>query len=475
MKVGIIGAGPAGITAAFELSKRGVDVEVFEGSDAVGGMARTIECWDQRFDLGPHRFFSSDARVNRVWLEAACDNYAMVNRLTRIFYNNKFFFYPLKPLNALINLGPFEALRCVMSYVRSLLTQRTVSDIPSFEEWVVQRFGRRLFVIFFKTYSEKLWGIPCQSLDADFAAQRIKKFSLFEALLSAFKLGRKKHKTLVDLFAYPLEGTGSIYMTMASECSQRGGKVHLNTPVRSVVVNDGRATGVKLESGEFVACDHVISCMPVTDLVGRMDAVPVGVAEALSQLKFRNTILVFLHVEGTDLFNDNWLYVHSKDLATGRITNFRNWVPQLYGESKNTVVALEYWCNTGDDRWRQSDTELIELATTEMQRSGLLCGHAVLEGKVTRLQNSYPVYSLGYKKPLSVVVDFLKGIENLTPIGRYGSFKYNNQDHSILMGVLAAENIAEAARHDLWSVNTDDEYQESSVITSTGLVEQQSA
>ncbi len=471
MKVGIIGAGPAGITAAFELSKRGFDVEVFESSDAVGGMARTIECWDQKFDLGPHRFFSSDARVNRVWLEAACGNYAMVNRLTRIFYNSKFFFYPLKPFNALVNLGPFEALRCVMSYVRAVLAPAPLSATPTFEEWVVRRFGRRLFLIFFKTYSEKLWGIPCQSLDADFAAQRIKKFSLSEALLSAFHLGGKNHKTLVDLFAYPLGGTGSIYETMAGECLRRGGKIHLNTPVKRVVVNGGKVSGIQLESGGVVACDHVISCMPVTDLVGRMDAVPVPVADALSQLDFRNTILVFLLIKGSDLFKDNWLYVHSPDLATGRITNFRNWVPELYGESADTVVALEYWCNTGDARWRQSDAELIALATAEMQRSGLLSAHTVLDGKVTRLKNSYPVYSLGYKEPLSAVVDYLKGIDGLTPIGRYGAFKYNNQDHSILMGVLAAENIADGAGHDLWAVNTDDEYQESSVITSTGLVE----
>jgi protoporphyrinogen oxidase len=470
MRVGIIGAGPAGITAAYQLAKAGVTVEVFEGSSAVGGMARTIELLGQKVDLGPHRFFSSDPRINRIWLEVAGQDYEMVGRLTRILYKNRFFYYPLKPLNALANLGVFEAVRCVASYARELLAPTPLSATPTFEEWVVSRFGRRLFAIFFQAYSEKLWGIPCAELDADFAAQRIKKFSLLEAVKGAFGLGTTRHKTLVDLFAYPHGGTGSIYARMADQCRARGGTIHLGTPVKRVVVDQKTATGIELADGTCIAFDHVISCMPLTQLVGRMDDLPPPVADALPQLRFRNTILVYLRINGSDLFKDNWLYVHARELATGRITNFRNWVPQLYGSSGDTVLALEYWCYTRDALWRQPDAELIALATAEIGASSLLGRHAVCEGAVVRLENSYPVYACGYKTPLAVVSGYLKGIRNLSVIGRYGAFKYNNQDHSILMGALAAQNIAEGADHDLWSVNTDDEYQESSVITKVGLV-----
>lgn len=472
MKVGIIGAGPAGMTAAYELSKAGVQVELFEASPHVGGMSRSVMLWDQKVDLGPHRFFSNDTRVNRIWLEVAGSDYDMVDRLTRILYKGKFFYYPLKPFNALANLGVFEAARCLLSYAKELVAPTKLGATPSFEEWVVSRFGRRLFSIFFKTYSEKLWGILCSELDADFAAQRIKKFSLLEALKSAFGIGASKHKTLVDQFAYPHGSTGSIYERMAEACKAKGGTVHLSTPVRRVLVKEGSAVAVELDDGGVRAFDQVISCMPITDLVCRMDQVPPEVTEAVGQLRFRNTVIVFLRVDGPDLFKDNWLYVHSADLETGRITNFRNWTPHMYGASTDTVLALEYWCYDSDDLWRRTDAELVGQAKEEIKRSGLLGGHQVLDGHVVRIGKSYPVYSRGYKEPLKRVTDYLRTIKNLSVIGRYGAFKYNNQDHSMLMGSLAAQNIAGGAANDLWEINTDYEYQESSVITKTGLVEQ---
>jgi protoporphyrinogen oxidase len=470
MKVGIIGAGPAGMTAAYELSKSNVDVEIFESGSCAGGMARSISLWGQKVDLGPHRFFSDDTRVNRIWLEVAGSDYDMVDRLTRILYKGKFFYYPLKPFNALANLGVFEAVRCLSSYAKELIVPHQLGPAPSFEEWVVSRFGRRLFTIFFKTYSEKLWGITCSELDADFAAQRIKKFSLLEALKSAFGIGMAKHKTLVDQFAYPHGSTGSIYERMSEKCKANGGIVHLSSPVQRVVVKDKAAVAIELADGSVKAFDHVISCMPITDLVRRMDLVDSDVTGAVGKLKFRNTIIVFLRVEGADLFKDNWLYVHSTDLETGRITNFRNWTPHIYGTSCETILALEYWCYESDDFWSRSDAELIGQASEEVKRSGLLGRHQVLDGHVERIGKSYPVYSRGYKEPLKVVTDYLRTIKNLSVIGRYGSFKYNNQDHSMLMGYLAAQNIAVGAANDLWEINTDYEYQESSVITKTGLV-----
>jgi protoporphyrinogen oxidase len=467
--VAIIGAGPAGMTAAYQLAKESVGVHVFEASDAIGGLSRTINLWDQKVDLGPHRFFSSDPRVNNLWLEVIGEDYEMVNRLTRIYYKGRFFHYPLKQVDALAKLGVFEAARCVASYLAQRLRRRESENC--FEKWVIQRFGRRLFQIFFKTYSEKLWGIPCHALDSDFAAQRIKKLSLFEAVRAAlFKNGAAAHKTLVEQFAYPKAGTGELYNRMADYVRATGGTVECQRPVQSVLLRDGCVNGVRFEDGEQRTFDEVISTMPLNQLVTRLRDVPADVISAAESLRFRSTILVFLKVEATNLFADNWLYVHSEDLRAGRITNFRNWVPQLYGESQSSILALEYWCNRDDSIWSQDDESLVALASRELRSTGLIKNAIVSAGHVHRIPRCYPVYSRGYKEVLKPVQDYLSTLSGLTVIGRYGAFKYNNQDHSILMGMLAAENISEGATHDLWAINTDYEYQERTKITKTGLV-----
>ena len=469
MKVCVIGAGPAGLTAAYQLAKQGVEVEVYEASGDVGGMSRSFELWNQTVDLGPHRFFSSDSRVNKLWLEIVGDDYAMVDRLTRIFYNRRFFHYPLQPFDALWNLGFGRAAMCVASYFRERVSP-TCQDDHTFESWVVGRFGRRLFNTFFKSYSEKLWGISCQELDADFAAQRIKKLSLGEVMKNALGVGGRKHRTLIDQFAYPLGGTGMVYERMADYVDALG-DVHLNRPVRRVMHNGNRVVGLELADGKQTDCDHVISTMPLTLLVKGLDDVPTHVTSAAESLTFRNTSLVYLHVASEHLFPDQWLYVHDSDLDVGRITNFRNWVPQLYSMSGNTVVALEYWSNDDEPLWHESDEQMVERAKQEFRSTGLLGDAEILEGAVVRVPKSYPVYACGYQRHLQAVVDYLQGFEGLTPIGRYGAFKYNNQDHSILMGILAAERILTDREHDLWSVNTDYEsYQEQATITASGLV-----
>ncbi|MEO1434336.1 MAG: FAD-dependent oxidoreductase [Bacteroidota bacterium] len=470
MRVAVIGAGPAGITAAYELAKHGISVDLYEASDQVGGMARSIELWDQIVDIGPHRFFSNDNRVNQVWLEVAGKDYEMVDRLTRIYYKKRFFYYPLKVFNALKNLGPWRALLCMLSYFKERLSP-TKQD-GTFESWVTNRFGRRLFEIFFKTYSEKLWGISTKELDSDFAAQRIKKLSLFGAIINALMAGRgNKHKTLVDQFAYPIKGTGMIYDRMAESIEQNGGRVLLKTPVEKVHTENGKAKGVSLKDGSFEAYDQVISSMPLTLLVNRMEETPQPVKDAVNSLKFRDTVLVYLKVEGQDLFPDNWLYVHSPELRMGRVTNFRNWVPQLYGDESSTILCLEYWCYREEDEfWKWDDQKLIELAKDEIRQTGLIGQTDISDGFVFRIPRCYPVYSTGYKDRLKPVEDYLKTIEDLQVIGRYGAFKYNNQDHSILMGLLAAQALIKNEKQDLWSINTDYEsYQEASVITKTGL------
>ncbi|MBR29814.1 MAG: hypothetical protein CMN77_00775 [Spirochaetaceae bacterium] len=472
-KVAVIGAGPAGMSAAYCLARAGLkDVDVYEASDSVGGLARTIELWNQDVDIGPHRFFSSDKRVNELWLEVAQKDYKMVNRLTRIYYKKKFYYYPLKPFNALFNLGIFQALLCVLSYGKQRIAP-TPED-GSFEAWVTRRFGKRLFRIFFKTYTEKLWGIPCEKLDSDFAAQRIKKLSLYEAIKNAILPSKKnKHKTLVDQFAYPVGGTGAIYERMAESVKQRGGSVHLNSPVQNVIQKDGKATGLQLEDGTVKEYDHIISTMPLTLMVTRLPEVPEDILERTRKLKFRNTIIVFLNINALDLFPDQWLYVHSPELDTGRITNFRNWIPEVYGQEKTTILALELWCYDEDPVWKETNDSLIEKASREIRSTGLIGKSEILGGHVYRIPRCYPVYDTGYKENLEPVENYLSSVKNLHVIGRYGAFKYNNQDHSILMGMLAAENIVENRNHNLWEINTDYEtYQESYVITETGLSKQ---
>lgn len=473
MRIAVIGAGPAGITAAYQLAKKNIKVDVFEAGASVGGMAKTIELWDQKVDLGPHRFFSSDPRVNNLWLELVGDDYDMVNRLTRIYYKNKFFYYPLKPFNALRRLGLFEAANCVLSFAKQNLRRAKKAgegEGESFEDWVVNKFGRRLFEIFFKTYSEKLWGISCAELDADFAAQRIKKLSLLEAVIAAFK-GNKgnKHKTLVDTFAYPHEGSGVVYRRMADYVEKSGGNVYCETPVKRVCTANNKVTGLELMDGEFRGYDRVISTMPLTRMVAQLPEVPERIVGLAESLKFRNTILVYLKVEADNLFPDNWLYIHADNLRTGRITNFRNWSPKLYGDEKSSILALEYWCYDADEIWTRDDRALVALASDEMKKTGLIGDAVISDGFVHRVKNCYPVYNRGYKEALKPIEQYLNTIENLSVIGRYGAFKYNNQDHSILMGILAASNIAHGTRHNLWDINTDYEYQESAEITETGL------
>ncbi len=468
-KVGIIGAGPAGLAAAYTLGKLGVPVDVFEAGSATGGMARTLALWDQHVDLGPHRFFSANLQVNRLWLEVVENGYRMVERQTRIFYDGRFFDYPLQFLDALAKLGPTESARCLLSYLRQ--TVRRQGPAANFEEWVHARFGRRLYEIFFRDYTEKVWGIGCDRLDADFAAQRIRKLSLYEAARNALAHGRgNRHATLVDRFAYPLGGTGSVYQKMADAIGARGGAVHLGAPVQRVIPRTDGLLDLELESGARRAYRHVVSTMPLTLLVQSLPDAPRQVVDACSRLRYRNTIVVYLRVEAQSVFPDQWIYIHAPELAVGRITNFRNWIPELHGHSRDTILSLELWCDPGDATWHARDGRHIARAAADLRRTGLIDGARTSAGHVLRVPYCYPVYELGYRDHLGIVREYLHTIPGLEVIGRSGSFKYNNQGHSLLMGILAAEKIALARGHDLWAINADDEYQETAVIDETGLV-----
>ena len=481
LRVGVIGAGPAGLTAALSLQRGGAAVDVFEANEYVGGLSRSLDLWGQRVDIGPHRFFSTDERINRFWLDIVGDDYRMVQRLTRVYFQGQWIDYPIRPLSAMRKLGWTDAAGCLASYLKQKVRPAAIQSEGSFESWVTSRFGKKLFEMFFQSYSEKLWGISCDQLSDDFASQRIKDFSLAEAIASAVWPARgKKHKTLVDEFAYPIGGTGSIYQSMADKFQQLGGRIHLGSPVAKILhaVPDDNGqvavSGVRLANRESVAVDKIVSTMPLSLLVAATDdekyPIPDAVIRAIHSLKFRNTLLIYLNVDDPHLFDDQWVYIQSPKVSAGRVTNFRNWVPQLLGDSKTSILAVERWCDADDPPWTASDAQLISKCQNELREIGLLQQQTVLEGYVLRINRSYPIYRKGYQKHLDCIANYLKQFPAITPIGRNGAFKYNNQDHSILMGLLAADNLLHDAGHDLWEVNSDTQaYHERSQITETGL------
>lgn len=456
----VIGAGPAGLACASTLIDAGVRPTVLEASPYVGGMARSTTLWGHTVDLGPHRFFSSDPVVVDFWHRHVAGDHVMVQRTTRILYNGKLFDYPLKVGNALVNLGPLRAVAAVASYVAARL--RRSDDLSTLEAWITDRFGRVLFETFFKTYTEKLWGIRCSELDADWAAQRIQGLTLWGAIRSALVGNRGNAlKTLVDEFAYPRTGNSLFYERMQQHIEQGGGTLRTESPVRRILMDGDRVTGVGLADGSDIETSHVVSSMPITLLLKGMPAVPTHVTEAAARLRFRNTILVYLRVKNPQLFPDQWLYVHDQSVLHGRVTNFRNWSPEIVANDEETVLCLEFWCFAEDAIWSEDDEVLVQRAREEIVRTELAQDADVREGAVIRIPRCYPVYERGYQEPLKVVTDWLDGIEGLTAIGRYGAFKYNNQDHSILMGIMAGESIAKGAPAPLWHVNTDSGYQES--------------
>ncbi|MFC3867825.1 FAD-dependent oxidoreductase [Helicobacter equorum] len=476
-KVLIIGAGPAGLSAARILSESGYSVEIFELESQVGGMSKSIELFSQIVDIGPHRFFSKDKRLNDFWHSHTNGEYEKVSRLTRIFYNRKFFYYPLRGFDALLKLGFIESALCVLSYCKAkILPFRG----DSFESWVANAFGYRLYSIFFKGYTEKLWGIKGSELDSDFAAQRIKGLNLYEAIKSAFfGDGGKKHKTLVDEFSYPKKGCGVVYSNMKDEIIKRGGTIHCDVEVVGIKTHNKKAIGIITNKGDFSG-DIVISTAPFRDMVLSLDELDSKTKDLAKKLKFRNTILVYMEVAqglqdsqtqahtktindtslGTSLFKDNWIYVHSKDTQTGRITNFANWTKDLRCGKDSVILCLEYWANDDEPLWNLDESALSSMAKKDLLESKLVADSRLIKNvAVLKIHKSYPIYERGYKEDLHKIYDALDSFEDLYFIGRNGSFKYNNQDHSILMGLMCADKIL-GKECDLWYINTDYDYQE---------------
>ena len=433
----------------------------------VGGISRTVCHGGYRFDIGGHRFFSKSAEVTQWWKERLPDDFIQVRRMSRIFYRRKFFDYPLKPWNALSNLGLITSIACVASYGWARLFPRKPET--SFEDWVSNRFGRRLFDIFFRTYTEKVWGIPTGELSADWAAQRIKGLSLSKAVLNAFK-GKSENgaviKTLIDTFSYPRLGPGQMWEKTAADIASLGGAIAMGQRVTKIRHEKGRVVSVEAVCGDGRPTSHeaeeYILSMPLQETVAAFDP-PVSPAclAAAKKLRYRDFLTVALVVEGENPFPDNWIYIHEPGVKLGRIQNFKNWSAAMIGEPGTTCLGLEYFCFEGDGLWTSPDSQLIELGKRELEVLGLVDASRVKAGTVVRVEKAYPVYDPGYQDCLFVIRSELAGFGNLHVVGRNGMHKYNNQDHSMMTAILAVRNL-EGGHFDIWNVNSDAEYHEGS-------------
>ncbi|HVF03391.1 MAG TPA: NAD(P)/FAD-dependent oxidoreductase [Frankiaceae bacterium] len=469
-RVVIIGAGPAGLTAAYQLVKEGVRPVVLEADDVVGGISRTVERDGWRFDIGGHRFFTKVDEVEALWHEILDDDsFLMRPRMSRIFYRGKLFDYPLKAANALMGLGIFEAIRCVLSYVWARINPP--KDQTNFEGWVAARFGRRLYGIFFKTYTEKVWGVPATEIQADWAAQRIKNLSLMTAVWRAIvpQRGKKDVASLIDEFQYPKFGPGMMWERCRDLVLERGGEIRMRTNVVGIEHRDGRAVAVVVETDgkrERIECDDVISSMPMGELLTAMTpAPPERVVRAAKRLRHRDFLTVALVVPQSASFPDNWIYVHEPHVRLGRVQNFRSWSPFMVKEGF-TCLGLEYFVNVGDDLWTMADDDLVTFATKEIETLGLVQPGTVSAGYVVRMPKAYPVYDEEYVANVDVLRGWLAtDALNVQPVGRNGMHRYNNQDHSMMTAMLAVENILTDAGHDLWAVNVEEEYHEEKSTT----------
>ena len=459
----VVGAGPAGLTAAVRLRQAGRSTTVLESSDTVGGISRTVERDGWRFDLGGHRFFTKVPEVESFWHEVLPDeDFLMRPRMSRILYRGKLFDYPLKPFNALFGLGVLEAIRCVLSY--ALVRVRPPKDQSNFEGWVAARFGWRLYGIFFKTYTEKVWGVPATDIQADWAAQRIKNLSLLNAVTSAFGLGKGKGQitTLIEEFQYPRLGPGMMWERARDLVQSTGGEVRMQSPVERVEHAGGRAHTVVLASGERLPASAVISSMPMPELVRAMDPpAPADVLEAADGLSFRDFLTVALVVPVASGFPDNWIYIHEPGVRVGRVQNYGSWSPELVKDGY-TCLGLEYFVSEGDDLWESADEDLVALGKAELAKLGLVTGDQIESaGYVVRVPKAYPVYDEGYAERVDVLRGWLSAtVPNVHPVGRNGMHRYNNQDHSMLTAMLTVENIVDGRHHDVWTVNVEEDYHE---------------
>ncbi len=463
----VIGAGPAGLTCAYELTRLGYRPLVLERNDRVGGLARTEEIDGYRFDIGGHRYHTQVAEVEALWRDLLGDDLIERPRLSRIFYQGRFFRYPIDPLDVLGKVGAVEGLRILASYAATRIRERVRGDeeVRTFEEWVTRAFGQRLYQIFFKSYTEKVWGTPCSQISADWAAQRIRRLTLGGALKEAV-VRSSEHRTLTRTFLYPRLGPGQMWEALAERVRENGGEIRTGMEVVEILRQGDQLTGVTVRSADpaaplaSIGANHFVSTMPLSHLTRRLSpAPPPEASTAGAHLTYRGLVEVLLLLEGKNPFPDTWIYVHEPGLQVARIQNFRNWSPDLIPPGGGQSIGMEYFCDEGDPLWRASDEELTDLAWSELEHLQLGERRHGRTGLVVREAEAYPVYTPDYLDRLAVLRAFLDGLQNLQTIGRNGMHRYNNMDHSVLMGLYAARNIA-GADHSVWSVNTARSYYE---------------
>ncbi|MEP1421528.1 MAG: NAD(P)/FAD-dependent oxidoreductase [Erythrobacter sp.] len=475
--VAIIGAGPAGLTAGYLLTKQGKSVVIIEKDETyVGGISRTVEHEGYRFDIGGHRFFSKSQEVVDLWNEILPDDFIQRPRMSRIYYEGKFYSYPLRAFEALWNLGIIRSTICMASYLKYKLFP--IKEVKSFEDWTTNQFGKKLYSIFFKTYTEKVWGMPCDEMSADWAAQRIKGLSLWSAVVDGLKrsLGLNKKpndgqevKTLLETFRYPRLGPGMMWDAARDHILATGkGQVlmgHGLDRLAKIGPNDEDcewSMSAKGESGNAtIRAKHVISSAPMRELSKRIHPLPQSTLKA-DNLRYRDFLTVALMVKSDDLFPDNWIYIHDDRVQVGRVQNFRSWSPEMIPDESMACVGLEYFCFEGDGLWSSSDEDLIAQATREMEILGLCDPKKVVSGAVVRQEKAYPVYDDDYEANVDAMRHELEEKHpSLHLVGRNGMHRYNNQDHAMMTAMLTVENIVAGKRiYDTWCVNEDAEYHE---------------
>lgn len=470
--VAIIGAGPAGLTAGYLLTKAGLSVEIIE-KDAhyVGGISRTVEHEGYRFDIGGHRFFSKSQQVVDLWNEILPDDFIQRPRMSRIYYEGKFYSYPLRAFEALWNLGVWRSAMCMISFAKAQAFPRR--EVKSFEDWTTNQFGFKLYSIFFKTYTEKVWGMPCDEMSADWAAQRIKGLSLWSAVTDGLKrslgLNRRPNdgqavKTLLETFRYPRLGPGMMWEAARDKILAKGGKLHMAHGLKQIAedaIGNWRLTATGPEGDRVIQARHVISSAPMRELAARIHPLPETTIQA-NQLKYRDFLTVALKIKSEDLFPDNWIYIHDSKVKVGRIQNFRSWSPEMVPDEGVACVGLEYFCFEGDGLWSMTDDDLVALATREMEILGLVSPDKVIGGAVVRQEKAYPVYDEDYAANVAAMREELEERHpTLHLVGRNGMHRYNNQDHAMMTAMLTVENIKAGTRlYDTWCVNEDAEYHE---------------
>ncbi|MEQ8410262.1 MAG: NAD(P)/FAD-dependent oxidoreductase [Erythrobacter sp.] len=472
--VAIIGAGPAGLTAGYLLTKQGKSVAIIEQDETyVGGISRTVEHDGYRFDIGGHRFFSKSQQVVDLWNEILPHDFIQRPRMSRIYYEGKFYSYPLRAFEALGNLGLLRSTACMVSYLRYKLFP--IREVKSFEDWTTNQFGKTLYSIFFKTYTEKVWGMPCDEMSADWAAQRIKGLSLMSAVVDGVKrsLGLNKRpndgsgnqaKTLLETFRYPRLGPGMMWDAARDHVLASGkGEVLMGHSLERLA-RDGEGWMMTAKSREGLAqirAKDVISSAPMRELAKRLHPLPESTLQA-SNLRYRDFLTVALMIDSEDLFPDNWIYIHDSKVQVGRVQNFRSWSPEMVPDENVACVGLEYFCFEGDGLWTSADEDLVELAKKEMAILGLVDPARVRGGVVVRQEKAYPVYDEDYAANVDAMRRELEAKHpTLHLVGRNGMHRYNNQDHAMMTAMLTVENILAGRRvYDTWCVNEDAEYHE---------------